>query len=60
MLCGISSVEMAVVTGFRTTLYSSTLAGFFILEVSVGCLCLEIDCLFMNWENDSTPFVSQQ
>jgi len=60
MLCGISNVEMEVVEVFRTVLYSSTLAGFFILEVSVGCLCLEIDCLFINWENDSTPFVSQQ
>lgn len=60
MLCGTASAEMAVLEGFRTLLYSKTLAGFFILEVSVGGLCLEIDCLFINWENDSTPFVSQQ
>lgn len=60
MLCGTSDVEMAVVEGFRTVLYSNTLAGFFILEVCVGCLCLEIDSLFINWENDSTPLVSQQ
>ena len=60
MLGGISNVEMAVVEGFRTVLYSSTLIGFFILAVSVGCLCLEIDCVFINWENYSTPFVSQQ